>query len=74
MGQLNINAVFAAFIAFVANVLIGRTDFPTDIVSDDVTVDFIIGELTTNCVGCGEGVGGLSDVQASQPIMAQKWP
>ncbi|KAF2349775.1 Glucose-methanol-choline oxidoreductase C-terminal [Trinorchestia longiramus] len=42
MGQFTINTALVAFIAFVANVLIGRTDFPTDIVSDDVTVDFII--------------------------------
>ncbi|KAF2367609.1 Glucose-methanol-choline oxidoreductase C-terminal [Trinorchestia longiramus] len=42
MGQHTINAISAALFAIVANILVGRIDFPTDIVSDDVTVDFIV--------------------------------
>ncbi|KAF2364664.1 Glucose-methanol-choline oxidoreductase N-terminal [Trinorchestia longiramus] len=42
MGQHTINAISTALFSIVAYVLVGRTDFPTDIVSDDVTVDFII--------------------------------
>ncbi|KAA0184899.1 hypothetical protein HAZT_HAZT002742 [Hyalella azteca] len=42
MGQAVINAAMAALLGFTAKLLIGQANFPTDIVEDDVTVDFII--------------------------------
>ncbi|XP_047740953.1 glucose dehydrogenase [FAD, quinone] [Hyalella azteca] len=42
MGQAAINAAMAALVGFTAKLLIGQANFPTDIVEDDVSVDFII--------------------------------
>ncbi|KAA0185255.1 hypothetical protein HAZT_HAZT002296 [Hyalella azteca] len=43
MGQSLANTVLALALGFIANLLVGKSPFPTVIVDDEVTVDFIVG-------------------------------